>query len=209
MKTTKKNTVLLDIMQRQIPLPGAFDIVGAAYEIQIIEHYLRKPEEAQPAIRDLVPVRVVACIEGCLKASAAALINHGDPYLENARRLFQDININIDLLRAILDDQLSLGEIVAHSVGWHDMAAINSRMTGILGFEFFERLKTIEDRWAIELEGAPKKPIIDSLDKIIADIKDALIARHVLCHEVRSFQSVSDEDAKRFLEACPRSPATT
>lgn len=201
MNTSKKSNILADIERRQNPLPSSVDVIGAAYEIQNLEHHLQNPEGATHVIRELVPIRVAACIEGCLKAATAELINRGDPYLGNARKLFQQVKIDFDVLRVILDDRVALGEIVAYSLGWHDMAEINARMTDILGFDFFGRLRTTEDRWAIEINQGPKKPIIDSLDKVLADIDDCLRVRHVLCHESRTLQSVPDEDAKRFLKS--------
>jgi hypothetical protein len=50
-----------------------------------------KQVDGDYALRQLVPIRVVACMEGCLKASIAELIDHGDPYRNNARKLFQQI----------------------------------------------------------------------------------------------------------------------
>jgi uncharacterized protein YecT (DUF1311 family) len=201
MNNLKRNKILSGIEQRQNPLPSSDDVIGAAYEIRTLDHYLQNPRESTPALRQLVPVRVVACIEGCLKAATAELINHGDPYLGNARKLFQQVKIDFDVLRAVLDDRVSLGEIIAHSLGWHDMAEINARMTAILSFDFFEKLKETEDRWEIEINQKPKKPVIASLSKVLADIDDALKFRHALCHETRLFQPVSAEDAERFLES--------
>jgi uncharacterized protein YecT (DUF1311 family) len=201
MDSSNRKTVLANIEQRQTRVPSSAEVIGAAYEIQVLAHYLQKPAEATQALRDLVPIRVVACIEGCLKAATAELINHGDPYLGNARRLIQQVKIDFDVLRAVLDDRVSLGEIVGHSLGWHDMAEINARLSAILGADFFGKLQTVEDRWEVEVKKKPKVPIIDSLNKVLADIDDALKVRHALCHEIRTFHRVSNEDAQRFLES--------
>lgn len=170
MNNSKRTHVLALIERREGLLPGPVDMFGALSELQGLAHLLRRPSEATRALCQLVPIRVVACIEGCLKAAASALIDHGDPYRSNARRLFHEVRIDFDVLKALLDERVSLGEIVANSLGWHDMAEVNSRMTAMLGSDFFARLRGAEDRWAIEIRKAPKRPIIDSLDKALADI---------------------------------------
>lgn len=201
MNNFKRNKILSGIEEGQNPLPSSADVIGAAYEIAILDYYFQNPGESTPVLRQLIPIRVVACIEGCLKAATAELINYGDPYLGNARKLFHQVKIDFDVLRALLDDRISLGEIIAHALGWHDMAEINARMTAILSFDFFEKLKEIEDRWEIEINQKPKKPVIPSLSKVLADIDDALKFRHALCHETRPLRPVSAEDAARFLES--------
>jgi hypothetical protein len=56
----------------------------------------------------------------------------------------------------------------------YDIAELNSRLTSILGFDFFKALRSVEDRWEIEVKKAPKKPIIQSLDTVLSDISDCL-----------------------------------
>jgi uncharacterized protein YecT (DUF1311 family) len=198
---SKRNHALAEIQRRQGPLPSVADLIGATFEIELLDYSLRHPAEGAPTLRKLVPIRVVACIESCLKAATAELINYGEPYRGNARKLFQHVRIDFDVLTILLDDRVSVGEIVAHSLGWHDMGEINARMTTILGFGFFDRLKIVEDRWEIELKKGQKKPIIDSLDNVLADINDALRLRHVLCHETANFAQVSEDDVHRFVNS--------
>lgn len=201
MNKPRRSDVLAQIERRGDLVPGRSDMIWAESELKSLARHLRHPSEATPALCQLAPIRVVACIEGCLKAAASALINHGDPYRTNARRLFQEVRIDFDVLKALLDERVSLGEIVANSLGWYDMAEVNSRMTAMLGSDFFTGVRGAEDRWEIEIGRVPKRPIIDSLDKVLADIDDALTIRHVLCHETAILQSVPEADASRFLES--------
>lgn len=178
------------------------DLIGAAWEIRSLAQYISKSSpESVSAARSLVPIRVIACMEGCLKAGAAGLINHGEPYRSNVRRLMQQVKLDFDVLKALLEDTVTIGDIVAHAFGWHDIAEINSRMTTILGFEFFNALQNAVDRFEVERKGVPNKPIIESLDTVLADLNDAMEIRHVLSHEVATFQHVSEQDAARFLRS--------
>lgn len=75
-------------------------------------------------------------------------------------------------------------------------------MSALLGFMFFEALRTVEDRRDVEILKLPKKPIIDSLDSVLSDIESTLKIRHIICHEGAGVTtSVSEEDAYRFLKA--------
>lgn len=126
--STKKNRALQAIEERQDrPPPELAEMLWATYELDMLQHYVARAGEAASEIRKLVPVRVISCIEGCVKAGTAKLINHGDPYRSNAREMFHQVRIDFDGLKALLEDRVSFGEIVAGSVGYHDIAELNSR----------------------------------------------------------------------------------
>jgi uncharacterized protein YecT (DUF1311 family) len=202
MEGSRRSRLLLDAARSDSDGFASRDRIGAAYEIRTLAHYISKSSpEAVAALRNLVPIRVVACTEGCLKAATAELINHGEPYRSNTRRLMQQVKIDFDVLKALLEDSVTIGNIVSHAFGWHDLAEINSRMTTILGFEFFAALRTTTDRFEVERKGAPNAPIIDSLDRVLSDLSDAITVRHALTHEVAQFHHVSEQDAARFLKA--------
>jgi uncharacterized protein YecT (DUF1311 family) len=202
MEGSRQNRLLLDAARGDSDGFESGNRIGAAYEIRAIAHYMSKSSpDSVVAIRNLVPIRVIACTEGCLKAATAELINHGEPYRSNVRRLMQQVKIDFDVLKALLEDSVTIGNIVSHAFGWHDLAEINSRMTTILGFDFFSGLRTATDRFSVEREGAPNKPIIDSLDMVLADLNDAITTRHALSHEVAQFHHVSEQDAVRFLKS--------
>jgi uncharacterized protein YecT (DUF1311 family) len=129
------------------------------------------------------------------------VIDHGDPFRANAKRLFRQIKIDFDLLSALLDKRVTVGDVVVNSVGWHDLDEIQSRMSTLLGSDFFDNLGKAEDRFEIEGGRAPKKSIIDSLPTVLADIADAMSLRHKLCHDVAFGTQVTAEDAERFLKS--------
>ena len=196
-----KRNLIEELEAQQDTRSGWSGHMGASGELTMLGRHLGRPAEASRAICQLVPIRVVACIEGCLKSATAELINHGDPFRSNARKIFQQIKMDFDVVRALLEDRVSLGEFVANSVGWHDVNECAARMTAILGFDFLDRLRTIEDRWAAEIEKKPRRPIIDDLGAVLSSIGDALKLRHVLCHEIALAQAVEESDANRMLAA--------
>jgi uncharacterized protein YecT (DUF1311 family) len=184
------------------PLPTVADIITNTSELQSLAHILKKPADSGAQLRLLVPIRVIACIEGTLKAATAYLINHGDPYRANAKKLFQQIKVDFDSLTVLLDGRFSLGEFIADSLGWHDLTEVNARVTAILGHDFFDLLETIKDRYAVKMIGKDATPIIDSLPRVLSDLRDALEYRNELCHESRgNYAQISEEDAYRFIES--------
>jgi uncharacterized protein YecT (DUF1311 family) len=70
-----------------------------------------------------------------------------------------------------------------------------------LGFDFYGALRGTVDRSAVEGQGTPKNPIIESLDTVLSDLSDAMAIRHILSHEVAQFQRVPEQDASRFLKS--------
>jgi hypothetical protein len=135
MEGSKRNRLLIDAARGDSNGLHSTDLIGAAWEIRALAHYVSKASpESAGAIRSLVPIRVIACVDGCLKAATAELVNHGEPYRSNVRRLMQQVKIDFDILKALLEDSVTIGDIVAHAFGWHDLTEINSRMTTILGF---------------------------------------------------------------------------
>lgn len=101
----------------------------------------------------------------------------------------------------MIEDRVSIGEVIAQSVGWHDFGEVNSRLSAILTRDFFAMIRVAEDRWAIEIHGAMKRPTIASLETVLADLTDAMAVRHRLCHESHSYERLSKEDAERYMEA--------
>jgi uncharacterized protein YecT (DUF1311 family) len=57
-------------------------------------------------------------------------------------------------------------------------------MTIIMGESFLEKLKSTQDRWAIEVEGATPSPIIESPSEVYRDVSGTFRLRHIYCHEV-------------------------
>ena len=70
----------------------------ASSELERLKRILEATDQAAPDLLQLAPVRIVACIEGCLKASAAQLLNSGSPYLDRARKLFGSIKLDFEIL---------------------------------------------------------------------------------------------------------------
>jgi hypothetical protein len=64
---------------------------------------------------------------------------------------------DFDVLNALLEDRVSFGEIIASSVGYHDVGQLNAPMTALLEFKFLEALRTVEDRPDVEFHKIPKR----------------------------------------------------
>jgi len=149
-----------------------------------------------------VPVRVVACMEGGLKTALAALVNHGEPFLSRARDItHSQIQIDFDVLAAVVTDRVSLGEVVALALPCHDLRKINSVFSTILGDRpFFESLRTARDRWQEHATGAAA-PIITDFDGVLAKLAVAIQLRNAICHEVAAFKVIDIFEARAILEA--------
>jgi hypothetical protein len=56
------------------------------------------------------------------------------------------------------------------------------------------------DRWAVEIKGEPREPIIRDYDKLAEHLTHLFELRHILCHELPSKPLYEDKEVDEFLE---------
>jgi len=197
----KGSTLVEEIEKRRTDFPDAFGLHMAAFPLHSLVAALERGGPDAAEICRFVPVRVVACIEGGLKSGLAALVDHGEPYGSRAREIVhRQVQIDFDVLAAVVTDRVSLGELVAHTLGWHDLAKIDSVFSALLARPFFDALRTSRDRWRKHADGTTT-PIIPDLDIVLRDIAEAIRLRNTICHEVATFVTIDLSSARSMLDA--------
>jgi uncharacterized protein YecT (DUF1311 family) len=147
---------------------------------------LQKLGELPAGVSKYFPIGIVAVMEAYFRAAIRELVDHGPPYSENAAKFEKDRGLSLDfsIVLAIQGRKITLGELVAHLVPLKSLEDIDRNMSTVLQTSFLDALKGTEDRWAIEVEGAARKPILQNPEEIFDDVKKTFRLRHIYCHEI-------------------------
>ena len=121
------------------------------------------------------PVALIAVLVSNCRLIAADLVDNNDTFLENAIRMFE-VKIDATVMRAIKGDEVSVGDLVGHTLKLNDLTDINGALTKIIGQDFFDLLKqrveersnTIKTEWA----------------SLYVTLKRLFELRHICAHEL-------------------------
>lgn len=165
---------------------------GALIQLQALEHAIQKASDLPAEMSKYFPIAMVASIEAYFRSAVKELIDHGPPFSENAVGLdnARDVPLDFRTVLAIQGKTITIGDLVGHLLPFKSLEDIDRNMTTIVGQSFLEKLKSTQDRWATEIEGASSKPIIDSASAVYRDVKETFRLRHIYCHEAPFFGKV-------------------
>lgn len=167
-----------------------------------LEHAFKSYETLDDELKRYFPVAMIACIEGYCRLAIKNLVDAGEPYLTNAERLFSSTKLEFAILRAVHGRTISVGEIVSHGVPLSRIEHIDSSFSSLLGRSFLRELRSTYDRWAHEVKGQPKEPILRDADAVFADVQRTFELRHIICHELATAYEIQAEEIARCFESC-------
>lgn len=142
-------------------------------------------------------VACIAAIETYFRWQIRRIIDSGDErFLNNIRLDDLPIRLSHDVAVALIGKRLTVGELVAHSVGFSSFEQVAGFMTRLLATDFVRLVA--ETREA----GHPEKPVLEDPAQVIADVKRALELRHIICHEGQRMHSIPNTEIKRLSSSC-------
>jgi uncharacterized protein YecT (DUF1311 family) len=171
----------------------------ASSEMLILSH--RWKNRATDDFADFVPIRLVTIVEASVQNAVKDLVDNGGDYFLRSKTLFGAIKINFDYLSAIQGKQISIGDLVAHSVSVNRLENVLTVFSTLVD-DFVNKLKTIHDRVAVELHGEPIKPIIDNYDEVARNMSRLFEVRHILVHEIPRKKPYEVKDIDIFIASC-------
>jgi uncharacterized protein YecT (DUF1311 family) len=159
---------------------------GATLRLLALEVELDKASERDSEMLKYFPIALVAIFESYFRSAICELIEFGSPFLENAAKFSQDKMQKPDFewVLAIERKKITLGELIAHLLPFHSLEDVDCNMSTVIGESFLERIKATRDRWAVEIDGASPKPILDSPADVYQAVKETFRLRHEYCHEL-------------------------
>lgn len=142
-------------------------------------------------------VASIAAIEAYFRWQVRGLIDSRDGrFLNNIRLDDLSIKLTHDIAVALMGKRITVGELVAHTVGFSNFEQIAGLMTRLLGTDFVGLLEATHplDRQDI--------PILTDHAHAIADVKRALELRHIICHEGQRMHSIPNSEVRRLCHSC-------
>ena len=183
---TKKRDLIAEIEEirrRQHPLSHP---VAIPFRMIMIARAFRSSPALDSEFLRYVPIATIACVEGFFRSAVKELIDAGGQFAKNARHLSQirDLRADFDILDAVHGRRISIGELFAHLASFNRLSQIEAIMSTIIGSSFLELLKSVHDRWDVEVKGKPQKPIITEPEVVLKHMDEMFRLRHIYAHEV-------------------------
>jgi len=150
------------------------------------------------------PVGLIACVEGYFRLAIRQLIDKGEPYLTNSEKSAASIKIDFAVLRAVHGKQITVGELIGHTLPMSRLDHIEGVLSNLLGESFLQKLRTTTDRWSHEIRGLPLKAILEKPDEIYINVARTFELRHIICHELATAYPIDPDEIANCFESCVR-----
>ncbi|MFI5201471.1 MAG: hypothetical protein ACHQNE_03710 [Candidatus Kapaibacterium sp.] len=121
------------------------------------------------------PIALITVIVSNCRLVAADLVDNSDAFLENAVRELE-IKIDATIMRAIKGDEVSVGDLVGHTLKLNDLNDINGALSKIIGQDFFELLKQ-------RIESKTRTKNIE-WSSLYVTLRRLFELRHIAAHEL-------------------------
>ena len=142
-------------------------------------------------------VASIAAIETYFRWQIRRLIDSGNErFLNNIRLDDLPIKLSHDLAVALIGKRLTIGELVAHTVGFSNFEQVAGFMTKLLATDFVRLVETTRE------PDHPEKPVLEDIAQVVADVKRALELRHIICHEGQITHLIQNSEIKRLSNSC-------
>lgn len=123
---------------------------------------------------DFIPIRLITMLEVFTRTWIATLVNAGEPYVERAGELVGgSVKFDFGVVRALAGKQVSVGELVSHSVSINELANLEAVFSTLIGTKIMPAIAELPDRWASEVEGV-EDPIIADIDDMRRNLADEM-----------------------------------
>lgn len=146
------------------------------------------------------PIAIIACIETFFRLIIKQIIDYGDPYLTNSQSIMPKNNVSFDVLKALHGQKITIGDVISHSISISSLEHIVSNINKIMEFDFLKKLSLVRDRWAVEIESKPDKPMLSNPNEIFKYVSRTFELRHIFCHETASNHVFEIEEVEKCYE---------
>ncbi|MDO9183813.1 MAG: HEPN domain-containing protein [Bacteriovorax sp.] len=176
-----------------------FAMTELVYRLHELEDSFKRFDKSNKELIRYYPVAIVACMEGYFRLAIKEIIDRGEPYISNAEKLASTIKIDFSVLHAVHGKEITVGELISHSVPLSRLDHIEHILSNLLGNSFLHGIRVTTDRYSHEIYGKPLVPILDNPDCVFASVNKIFELRHVICHELATAHTADyDEIAKYF-----------
>jgi uncharacterized protein YecT (DUF1311 family) len=194
----------VEMLSKMAAREGYLSGMSAALNISLIRGTFTSigalDEHTAKSLRGHFLVSLVTNIEVFFRGAVATLIDHGSPYIERADPLIRDLKFDVHSIQALQGRKITLGEVISLVPSYQGLDRICSTMTTLIGTSFLRVLALQYDRWEVEVNHQPKKPIIDNIDDLARTLSRLFELRHIVVHELPKELPVSSGEIQDFIE---------
>jgi uncharacterized protein YecT (DUF1311 family) len=159
-------------------------------------------DKVQTEYLKYLPIAVIACLEAYSRAQIKEMIDRGAPFASRAAGLdLPPVKFDPHLLSALGGQDISLGDLISHLLSINNLDDLNAHISKLTEQDFLACLKTVHDRWAVEVKKEPRKPIIDDPAEVLSGLKRCFELRHIFAHEMASAAKVEKQEIERCFNA--------
>lgn len=158
-------------------------------------------EDVSKELLRYIPTASVACMEAFFRSTIKEMIDFGEPFSDNAAKFNQTRNIKFDfnVVKAIHNKLVSVGEFVSHLLPCNNLDNINSNLSTIIGMDFLAELSAFECKSIYEENVKVSERYREQNDEILKDVKRIFELRHIFCHEFGQTIDVTSEEIGRMF----------
>jgi uncharacterized protein YecT (DUF1311 family) len=154
-------------------------------------------------------IRSVTIMEVFVRSQIARLIDELEGVALRSDAVLSHVKLSVDIVLALRGKTLSIGDVAGHVVSINKLSDIGGVMSKLLGVDFIDEIKSVHDRWEVEVEKKEKIPIIDNPGRVFSSIERLFEARHILVHELPDRDAHPEllpatwlPDVEKFVRAC-------
>jgi hypothetical protein len=176
--------------------------IGFSHDIQELQSLWDAKIASLDDFTDFIPVRLVTLLENAIRVAVKQLVDFGTPFSGRGINILArgSIKDSATLLAAIHTDQVSLGNLVAHSISTNDVGNVISAFELLNGNDFKQRIALVRDRVEVELFQKPDEPIMSGLNQTLGILSRMLQVRHIVIHEIPAEPPYQFDDLGRFID---------
>jgi hypothetical protein len=154
-------------------------------------------EDQEEELHAYFVVASIAAIETYFRWQVRSLIDSDNGrFLNNIRLDDLPIRLTHDVAFALIGKRLTVGELVAHTVGFSNFEQVAGFMTKLLATDFIRLVETTREADHQDV------PVLNDPAQVIADVKRALELRHIICHEGQKIHSIPNSEVKQLSYSC-------
>lgn len=198
----KKRDIVSEISETKARHRYGYSVSELFDRIEKLEQAFHSAPKENNELLKYFPVSLVACMEGYFKLAIKELIDSGEPFLSNAEKEFADTKINLAIFKAIHGKKITFGEFISHTLSFSSLEEINKKLSALTNIDFLEKVKTVHNRFDVEVRQLTKVSIIKDSDRTISNTRKLFEIRHIICHELATEFEITNSDIEEQFKDC-------
>ncbi len=156
-------------------------------------------KRVDPELLRYFPTALVACMESYFRLVIKELVDFGEPYLSNSSNLLRTDRFDFDILKGLHGQAITIGDVISHYPPISNIGHIVKLMDSLMGCDFREKLRNVYNRWKVEIEKSPKRPIVRDIRETFRYVERSFQLRHIFCHEIATAIDVGKEEIDKCV----------